>query len=47
MKKPKPRLRFCWVCSKKLRANFYREVVCLADGQKKIVHAACADKVNW
>ena len=35
----KPRLPFCWMCSRKLRANFHRVVV--VDGVERIVHAAC------
>lgn len=45
-KKAKPRVRFCWVCSRKLYGNHYREVIFKGDGRAKIVHAQCKDKVN-
>ena len=38
----KPRLRFCWVCSRKLRANFHR--VAIVNGHEVIVHADCAER---
>lgn len=38
----KPRLRFCWVCSRKLQGNFHR--VAIVDGREVIVHASCAEK---
>lgn len=38
----KPRLRFCWVCSRKLHANFHR--VAVVDGHEVVVHADCAKK---
>ena len=38
----KPRYRFCWVCSRKLQANFHR--VAIVDGHEVIVHAACAKR---
>lgn len=46
-KKPKPRVRFCWVCSKKLYGSIhFVEVVYKKDGLAKIVHKVCANKVN-
>ena len=44
--KPKPRIRFCWVCSKRLYGRFYREVIYKKDGRPRIVHVECAGKVN-
>lgn len=41
-KSPKPRLPFCWVCSRKLQGNFHR--VAIVDGPEKIVHASCASE---
>ena len=38
----KPRVRFCWSCSRKLHANFHRVV--LVEGVERVVHAACARK---
>ena len=38
----KPRLRWCWVCSRKLHANFHR--VAIVDGRETIVHADCAER---
>lgn len=38
----KPRYRFCWVCSRRLQANFHR--VAIVDGLEVIVHAACAER---
>lgn len=37
----KPRIRWCWVCSRKLQGNFHR-VAIGADGHEHIVHSACA-----
>jgi len=36
----KPKYRFCWVCSRKLHANFHR--VATVDGHEVVVHALCA-----
>jgi hypothetical protein len=36
----KPRLPFCWVCSRKLHGNFHR--VAVVNGLEVVVHAACA-----
>jgi hypothetical protein len=36
----KPRVPFCWRCSRKLRGNFHRVVV--LDGIERIVHAMCS-----
>lgn len=44
--KAKPRIRFCWVCSKKLRGNSFSEVTFNKDGLKKIVHKDCETEVN-
>ena len=38
---PKPRVRFCWVCSRQLRGRTFAEVV--MDGLPRIVHKSCAD----
>lgn len=38
----KPRLRFCWVCSRQLHGNFHR--VAIVDGHEVIVHATCAER---
>lgn len=37
--KGKPRLPFCWRCSRKLHGNAHRVVV--IDGHERIVHAQC------
>jgi hypothetical protein len=37
---PKPRVRFCWVCSRQLYGRQFAEVE--IDGLKRIVHKACA-----
>lgn len=37
-----PRLRWCWVCSRKLQGNFHR--VAIVDGKEVIVHADCAKR---
>ncbi len=42
----KPRVRFCWVCSKQLYGNHHREVIYKGDNRPKIVHVACVKKVN-
>jgi hypothetical protein len=39
----KPRLQWCWVCSRRLQANFHR-VAIGPDGHEHIVHADCAEK---
>lgn len=39
-KPDKPRVRFCWHCSKKLRGNFHR-VALNQDGREVILHAEC------
>ena len=38
-KKEKPRVRFCWYCGKKLRANYFSEKV--VDRHKRIFHKSC------
>ena len=35
----KPRYRFCWLCSKKLRGNFHVEYK--IDGHSRILHKVC------
>lgn len=40
----KPRLPFCWVCSRKLHGNFHR--VCIVDGREVTTHADCAKREN-
>lgn len=40
----KPRLRFCWACSKKLHGNFHR--VAIVDDHEVTVHADCARRDN-
>jgi hypothetical protein len=37
---PKPRLPFCWECSRKLQGTIHTIVV--VDGVERIVHKACA-----
>jgi hypothetical protein len=37
----KPRVRFCWVCSRKLRGNHFAEI--LIDEHMRITHKACAE----
>lgn len=39
----KPKHRFCWVCSRKLQANFHR-VAKGPDGHLHTVHAECAER---
>jgi hypothetical protein len=39
----KPPIRWCWVCSRKLHANFHR-VVRGPDGHDHVVHAQCAEE---
>jgi len=38
----KPRVRFCWVCSRQLQGNFHR--VAMVDGHAVVVHADCASR---
>jgi hypothetical protein len=38
----RPKLRWCWVCSKQLHGNFHR-VAIGQDGHEHIVHAYCAE----
>jgi len=45
-KPDKPRVRFCWICSKKLRANFHR-VILNNDGRECIVHRECMERSNY
>lgn len=40
----RPRLPFCWVCSRHLRGNFHR--VAVVDGNEVVVHASCAEREN-
>jgi hypothetical protein len=37
--KPKPRVRFCWHCGKRLWGNHYEERK--IEGHKKILHKKC------
>ena len=39
----KPKYRFCWVCSRKLHANFHR-VAIIQGGHEVVVHADCAER---
>ena len=39
----KPRLPFCWWCSRKFHGNFHRVII--LDGQRREVHADCARKL--
>jgi len=36
----KPRIRFCWLCGRKLRGNHFVETV--IDEHPRIMHKACA-----
>ena len=36
----KPRYRFCWVCSRQIRGNYFSEVP--IDGFNRVVHKHCA-----
>jgi hypothetical protein len=38
----KPRLPFCWVCSRKLHGRFHR--VAVVHGLEVVVHADCAKR---
>lgn len=38
----KPRLPFCWACSRKLHGNFHR--VAIVGGLEVVVHADCAKR---
>jgi hypothetical protein len=40
----KPRLPFCWWCSRKFHGNFHRVVI--LDGMRREVHADCARKLS-
>jgi hypothetical protein len=40
----KPRVRFCWLCARRLQANHFAEVE--HDGHLRIFHKACAKKVE-
>jgi len=40
MKNNKPRVRFCWECSRKLQGNHHVEMV--IDGHPRILHKSCA-----
>jgi hypothetical protein len=42
-KKPKPHVRFCWLCSRKLRANYYR-LILNDDGRVCVVHRECMER---
>jgi len=42
VKHKRPRLRFCWVCSRQLHGNAHR--VAIVDGRDVVVHAACAER---
>jgi hypothetical protein len=35
----KPRVRFCWWCSRRLRANYHVEVE--VDGHMRVMHKTC------
>jgi len=37
----KPKVRFCWACSRQLHGNFHR-VVRTPDGHEVVAHATCA-----
>lgn len=37
---PKPRTRFCWLCSRQLHGRQFSEKT--VDGIKRVVHKACA-----
>jgi len=37
----KPRVRICWHCGRKLRGNYFTEVV--RDGHLRILHKECAE----
>jgi len=39
----KPRVRFCWLCSKKLYGNHFKEIP--VDGHVRTLHKACATDV--
>lgn len=41
---PKPRLPFCWECSRRLYGTVHAIVV--VDGIERIVHKACAERVD-
>ncbi len=43
-KKPKPRYRFCWACSRKLHGNSY--VLRVIDGYERILHGTCAADIE-
>jgi hypothetical protein len=39
--KQKPRVRFCWLCARKLRGNHFTEIE--HDGHLRIFHKSCAE----
>ena len=39
--KPRPRVRFCWVCGNKLWAGKFVEAKHKGDGHVKILHREC------
>jgi hypothetical protein len=39
----KPRVPFCWVCSRKLNAGIVH-VVCIVGAREVITHKACAER---
>lgn len=43
-KKPKPRVRFCWACSRKLYGVSH--VLRVIDGCERILHATCAYEID-
>jgi hypothetical protein len=43
-KQPKPRLRWCWECSRQLRGNQYQAEV--IEGHIRIMHKDCAKRRN-
>lgn len=40
---PKPRLMFCWECSRKLYGTMHAVVI--VDDVERIVHKSCAEKM--
>jgi len=42
---PKPKHRFCWICSRQLYGRQFAEIVG-DDGHKHAVHKACAKTAN-
>ena len=41
---PKPRVRFCWVCGKKLWGNHHVEVI--IDEHLRILHETCYEDIK-